>query len=514
MLTFCNKREAALQWNTDWSAPIAYGSLSISDLIADSILSTNPDSSLQLVFDAEIYNFDLDELVGLPDTNLLDTFSLPFITPVNFSPGQTFINQPEENNLNLQGAFLKKIVVHQGKINYSIESSVAGEIIYTYKILSAKDANGNVFSKTLQMPAGSISNHSVVSGQFDLSGYTIELTGTNGNGFNKILTSIDCKINPNFGANVSVSSSDAIYISNTIKDVKIARAEGYFGQHEFNTGWDQTALNGFNKFVSGNIDVNQLNMDFSISNGIGLDGLININGISGIKGANVVNLNHALIGSTQQLNRAHEVNGVNIPSILNFNLNQNNSNITNLLSILPDFLGYNFDIEINPLGNISGYNDFVDRLAPLTLSLNATMPLSFVANNLALQDTISLKMEENSLLNSLELTLRLENGFPLSAKVSLAVLDQNDMISNYIFSPNEIPQAPLDANGKVIEKSKSVHIITISNRDLENLKATGKLILSLTFNSENNGSPVKLYDHYTLDYKMTGNANLQLSIGE
>ena len=93
----CLKREAPLTWETDWTVPIAHGSLDLGDLLPDSLLVSNPDSTLQLVFEHDIYTLDLEELVAIPDTSLFESYTLPVLTPVSFSPGQVFINQPKEN---------------------------------------------------------------------------------------------------------------------------------------------------------------------------------------------------------------------------------------------------------------------------------------------------------------------------------------------------------------------------------------------------------------------------------
>jgi hypothetical protein len=222
-------------------------------------------------------------------------------------------------------------------------------------------------------------------------------------------------------------------------------------------------------------------------------------------------LNHSIIGTTQQLNRAYEVNGTFIPSKLVFDLDQNNSNITNMMSSLPNALGYNFNVSINPLGNISGYNDFLDVSSPLKLSLEASMPLNILANNLTLVDTLDIQIADTSMLNSMTLMLDMVNGFPLSATISMAVLDQNDKITSYIFSPGSIESAVVGADGKVTSESESYHEIEILGKNMERLKTYGKVILTVRFNSDQSNY-IKLYDYYKLLYDIKANANVTISI--
>lgn len=508
----CNKRDNPLTWNADWTAPLAHGQLTISDLLPDSLLVSNPDSSIQLVFNSDLYTLDFNDLVELPDTVLSDTFSLPLITPVSFSPGQVFINQPEENVLQTSGAQLTLLIVKSGKLNYTLESTVKGDVIYTYQIPSAIDANGVAFSKSVNVPAAGVGARSVVSGSFDLDGYTMDLTGTSGNTYNTILTSIDCKVNPNFATNVSVSSQDTIFISNKLASITIARAEGYFGQHSISTGMGSSTFSGLDMFSSGNISINELDVQLTIENGIGADALIEVLGVSSNNAAgNQIQLNHSIIGTTQQLNRAYQNGGAFYPSQLIFNLDETNSNITTMMSSLPNVIGYDFNVTINPLGNISGYNDFLDINSPLKLSLNANMPLNVLANNLTLVDTLDLNIADTSILNSMTLMIDMENGFPLNASVSMAVLDQNDKVTSYIFSPSQINSATVGMDGKVSSESSSYHELFISGKDMERIKAYGKVVLTVQFNSPST-VPVKIYDYYALKYDVKADANITISI--
>src|SRR5690606_23922246 len=68
-------------------------------------------------------------------------------------------------------------------------------------------------------------------------------------------------------------------------------------------------------------------------------------------------------------------------------INSSNSNVTDFLSNFPNQIGYSAQIEVNPLGNISGGNDFIYRGSGIDLSVDIVVPLSFDAKNLVLQDT-------------------------------------------------------------------------------------------------------------------------------
>jgi hypothetical protein len=512
-LASCLKRENPLSWNADWSAPMAYGSLTIGDLLPDSILTSSSDSSIILKFNTELFRFDMNELIGMADTVFRDTFLIPVFVPINFNPGQTIVNQPEENNLDLEGGELTFVKIKKGTLQYELSSSIKGDIVYTYTIQSAKDANGNVFTKTIKVPEAVNGVNTVMSGSFDLDGYTLDMRGANGNQYNKILTTMSFGVDANYPNPVSVSNQDAIYISNQFKDLKIDFAKGYFGSHHVETGWENTATNSFEKLISGNIDLEELSLKFKIENGIGSDAFIKIKGISSIdKFGNVLLLNNSIVGSNQILNRAFRIDDYVYPTLKQFDLNENNSNIIDMLTQLPKFLGFNFDITLNPLGNVSGHNDFIFDKSPLTLNLDAEMPLRFLANNLILQDTLSIDIADTSVLNSLKLTIEIENGFPLQAEIAIGILDQNDKIVSYVFAPSFINSGTLDGNGKVSQSSLSTHEVLISEKDMERLKAFKRAVLTVKFETPSNVGSVSIYDYYKLDYKIKANANVTISI--
>ena len=132
-----------IRWNIEGLAPLAFGELSIYDILSDSLLLSEMDSSVSLNLDLNLFRLDLDSLVAIPDTSLLDTFALPFPFPITASPGQVFINEPEDNTINIGGAELTYVEVKSGSIEYTLKSTIQGKIIYEYQIPSAIDANGN-----------------------------------------------------------------------------------------------------------------------------------------------------------------------------------------------------------------------------------------------------------------------------------------------------------------------------------------------------------------------------------
>lgn len=508
----CNKMKEPLQWESDYTVPLAHGSLGMESLIPDSLLTLDVDSSIILKFEGNLLDMDFTEILVIPDTIIQDTFQAPFPTPIDFNPGQVFINIPDEHEVQLNGIYLTSTVIAKGTVDYELFSTVNGIVTYTYSIPSAKDWTGNSFTKSITVPAAQSGSSSMVAGSFDLSGYYLDMTGQSGVKFNTIETTINCKISESNSSAVSVSSADIIRVNNHFRDIVIDQAEGYFGQHELNTGLEYSTLNGFSKWISGAIDVEDLNVDLVVKNGLGVDLFFKLNELIAEGASNSVSLSHSLVGELISLSRATRYYDSIVPTLYSADLSATNSNIDDFLEVLPHELGYDLELEVNPLGNVSGYNDFYNRYAPMGIFIDASLPLSFIASDLTLEDTLQITLDDDAPINSLTIKLDLENGFPLAADLELAVLDGNDKIISRIFSPTLIESAILDQTGKVSEVSNSHHEIVISALDLQRLKEFGRMVLTLVFNTPGNDHVV-IYDSYRLNYVLKADANVTVTVG-
>ncbi len=512
ILASCRKREEAIRWNVDLIAPVVYGEMGLSDILPDSTIVVNPDSSINLNLDLNLYSLDLDSLVNLPDTTLADTFSIPFSVPVTFTPGQSFINQPEDNLIDAGGAELTNVTIKSGTIDYQLESTIEGMVIYEYQIPVATDQFGNPFSKLVYVPAASPGQNMIVTGSFDISGYSIDLTGTTGNQVNTIQTTINVKVDPDNPGDVTTSNQDTIYVENTMQDIKLQYARGYFGQLNFDVGPETSNFDAFNQFTSGSIDIDQIDVDFELINGVGVDARIKINEISGLKGSGVSSLNHSIIGSVLNINRAQENGSTITPYVWSTQMNNSNSNIDQLLELMPDQLRYELELKLNPLGNVSGHNDFISADAPMEINMNVDMPLSAIASSLTLVDTIELNISDTNNINYGVFNIDLENGFPLGASIDIALLDHNNMVAGHVFSPDLIPSASIDGNGLVTTPSASYHQIELGAIDMRTLKKSNRIILRIVFDTADPNNHVQLYDHYKIGYKMVADFNYNVNI--
>lgn len=508
----CRKEMEKPSWDTDILAPIVNASLNINNILPDSILQSNADSSMKIVYEGDIYKISMDTLFNIPDTVVQNVFTIPI--PYTFSPGQVVINNSSLTTYNLGGPQLRTVIIKRGFVKYSVKSKITEVTDFTYSIPGAT-LGGVPFSIQVSVPAATSSGPGVYNQTFDLSGYTIDLTGPAHNRVNTISTTIQAMISPS-GSPTNVSPTDSLIIENTFSDMFPAYAKGYFGNNTFNIGPEQTGFSMFNRIISGNLQLENVDFKLKLENPIGLDARIFINNLTSINsrtGSSIALIN-ALIGSPININRAAESGTTVYPTYANFPLTTSNSNIKPMIENLPDKFGYSMQIITNPLGNVSGSNDFIYSDQLLKAKLSMEIPLSLIATNLTLADTLNMNISNGDRnLNSGKLTLIADNGFPLDASVQLYMLDDNRNIKDSLFAnTNTIDQGLVNSSLRVVSKKMTKLIIPVSESKMNMLYDTKKVILKIKFNTASQSQYIKIYSDYSIDVKIVGDINYTIQL--
>jgi len=142
---------------------------------------------------------------------------------------------------------------------------------------------------------------------------------------------------------------------------------------------------------------------------------------------------------------------------------------------------------------------------PMKATLGIEIPLSFIANKLALNKTSDL--ETNNIDEIEVLYITIENGLPLEANLILVALDDANQIIDTLISNNTILAAITNAQGIVTQNRTSV--IEVKNTDLEGMS---KIQSTAIFNTESQTDFVRIYDNYNMDIILS--AKFSKTLGE
>ncbi|MDF1672499.1 MAG: hypothetical protein P1U41_03285 [Vicingaceae bacterium] len=515
LLFSCRKDFERPNWDVDLLAPLITTTLNLEDILPDSVLVTNPDTSLKVVYEESIFDVGVDSLFKIPDTTITDIYVVPITSIV--APGGSFYSESEEYALTItNGVGLNFAIIESGFIEVEILSEIQEDIIVTYVIPSAIK-NGDTLRLVETVPAGSPGNPTSFKKKIDMSGYELDLTGISKSQINTLVTRAVGTVDPNASNSVTLNVGDEIVFKNNLIDIVPYFVRGYFGQQNFS--YKDTSDIDVLKKISGGLDLDEVDVDIEFKNGIGVDAQMVLNQFTTQNTTTNINasLSHSVIGTPLNLNRSTltystpEVNYTNY----NVDINTNNSNIDNLIELIPNQLIYDVDLIINPLGNISGGNDFVYKKHVLETNIKVEFPLSLISNNLALQDTLGFSLPEESETGRIldgTLFLYADNGFPFDAKIQLAMYDEFDNYIQTINVDNQILAAPVDGNLRVTSKKQSVLSIPLNTSDVDNLYMAKKLLFTIAFTTQPQSQFIKIYEGYEIDLQIVGDFSYNVDL--
>jgi len=505
----CRKDFNRPNWDVDLLAPLAKTSLSIKNLFPDSVIQVESDTSLKLVYQTNIFDIEMDSLFRIPDTVVSANYVFPL--SIFVAPGNSLYVDNDEFVLDVSnGVELNTVLIESGFIEVEIFSEIREKVVINYTIPSATK-NGDTLVLTELVDAATNFQDGYFKKIIDVSGYKLDLRGTSLTEVNTLVTRASVGVDPNAASSVTVFAGDKITYSSSLVDVVPFYVKGYLGSQQYRFGPETTTMNIFDKVLSGSVDIDQVDVNLDFENGIGVDAQLTIDQLSSINTVNNTSklLTHAVVGTPINLNRAQETFSIPEVTYSNYNvfMNTTNSNIDELIEIIPNQLLYDINLNINPLGNLSGNNDFVFKKHPLRVKLNVELPLSLMATNLTLADTVDWSISNtgsNGEVIDGTLFLYVDNGFPFDANIELALYDENWSFIQNLTVVDKIIAAPVNASLRVIQKQSSRVSIPLSKSDVDNLYQAGKIIVKVAFTTIPQSQFVKIYDEYAIDIKMVG----------
>ena len=416
------------------------------------------------------------------------------------------------------GAKLTYIEAEEGSLNVYISSSVQEGLTLTYTLEGAYDKMGRPLRvSSFVPPAPSSSIPSTIVKSFNLSGYSIDLTGKNHNTFNTYTQTINARVDSS-GIERTITSSDSLRISYSIENIKPRLIKGYAGRDTLDVGPEISDFDFFKNIIGGNIDLEDVKLSVNLENGIGVEGDVVIQDFTARKNTSTVSLvAPSVVNNRIRVAKANEFPFR--PANTNIALSNANSNIKNLFELLPNQLQYAMKVYVNPNGNDGTYQDFVNSNSKLNVNLNMELPLSLMANNLTLRDTLDFNIGNS--IRDLEaikggaINLIATNGYPLEAQIDLIVYDQYGTAIDTLLKNYTVKAADLNTTCRVDIPKKSYDKIIISESRMNELAQAYNAVVVARFNTKSNqsscNSHLKIYSDYRLKIALTADFRYNLN---
>ena len=237
VITNCKKSNTSTSWNANYSLPISTGNVGLFDFLDSNKIYESSDSSHIIFKDSRtVYELDQEDFLNELEFTFEDTMDIPsLIYGIPFEPG---FNIPYTFSENKQFTFsemeLTSISFNTLQIEYTIRSNVEGAIDFEFSFPNIYDNNANIISQTILVPEN-LSGNSTVTGYFDLENSTMDLTGTNGNSFNEIMTEFKLGASSTNDSDLILTSSSEVIVDIKLKNLSIEKAIGYLGKININT---------------------------------------------------------------------------------------------------------------------------------------------------------------------------------------------------------------------------------------------------------------------------------------
>ncbi len=468
-------------------------------------------------------------------------------TATAYFPDQDVFNQTEGIMLSaLSKMMLTEIKVKSGDVQVEVFSSIRDTIWFKYEIPSAT-FGGVPFKVDTFVPPAAINSTVSFLYTFPFDGYDVNLKGfgieqgmgqdLNGNSIfdnDTVNTLVQKLVGSIKGKNqmVSLALGDTFYVKAGLHAVIPEYAVGYIGSDTLHVGPSTVDINMFDKYVSGTLDLENVKVEFEVKNGFGAKLQVNANNIASknTKTSSTVVLTNAEINAPIILDKALDIpvgdSKVTVSDKI-ISLDKSNSNIKAFMEIFPDKVSYQMDVRLNPDVPLSiSYSDvlasppnFVYNSTGLDASMNIEIPLSMIANDLVLADTVDFtltKSQQSENFKGGKFNLLTKNGFPFSTNVTIYMLDGANNKMDSLFTNGLIPAATLakiSGEWKVTEKTASQISFDVSAAKMENLFNAKRLLLIADFNTvQPNPDYAKVYSDYSIDFTLTGDFNFRVTL--
>lgn len=512
----CRKDPAGPKWDVDILAPVLKTSLTIRDLIPDSILAADAQGNVSILHTMELFSLSLDTVLTAPDTSFRYSYALPFPGPVQFPPGTTFNTSNDVTRFDLESLALSKLVVRSGQVDVAITNMMNGDIVGSFSLPGATK-NGMPFVSQLILPPGTPSSPSTLTNSQSLDGYTFDLRGPAFNATNSLETLLSYSTSPD-GGSVAISSMDSLLATVSYTGIVPEYALGSFGTQTIDVEPASTELDLFGN-ITGTLDLAQVDARIRIINGLGVDAQANIHHVRSFntRTGQVVDLSAPMVQGMVNIDRATDLGNGFSPAVKNYVLNGGNSNIEQFLENLPDRVDYALDLTINPLGNISNGHDFLYHDSKVIGELEVEIPLRLIATDLTLAKTVEIDLPgspENHAWRSGILHLFVENGFPFSAGLELAVVNNEDQMLTTLGPGGTVGPGTMDGSGVVAGPTSSHITFEVAPGQMHMLQETGRLRITAAFNTADQAQHVQLLDDYRMDVQVTVEANWMVNGNE
>lgn len=401
-------RKEPTTWTVDLHLPVVDLLLDWSDVLPDGA-EVSPGEEAHLIWSGEVARLDVAGLASIPDTTVSNDLTPDFVGgPFAVPPGSTLLDEAEDIAFDVDGPEFRRLTLDSGLLAWTVESTTDGYVQLQYDFPGViKDGVPVSLDITLP-PATESGGLAAASGFINIADATVDFTGISGNERNKIASNLTIGTPADITDTAQVYGDDSIRVAMTFMGMQVRDIEGYFGSFEINLN-EGVPLFDPGAFPSGLLALVPDRADLQLVNGMAADLRLNLNALT----LGEENLSHPVLGVDQYIARADWSAGAPpTTDALSIDLLATEPGFFDVLASLPDSIRATGLLEINPLGDVSGGNDYFHKDFAPAMNLDLDVPLRVALTDLAFRDTLRILPTDVPDFTG-QITLELRNGFPV-----------------------------------------------------------------------------------------------------
>lgn len=491
------------------------GTLAAGQVHYDSV-QLNNNTTISGKLRATLFNMDSPGSRGQPvpiDTSdaIELTLTIDKLDPVSATaifPEQNLAEDTSLAFISAPSAQLNKVHVAEGSLYLKATSTIDDVIKLDYQVPSAS-RGGQTLGFLESIPPAPPGGFSSKTTQVPVFDYDIDLTGLpdNVNVFNTFYTVFNARVDSS-GNLINLSLQDSVFIETGIDSMIADRGYGFLGYDTIasNTTSD---VQVFEALEGGQLRLIDLQLDLEIENYIGADLQVRLNQAraKGPYGAKDLQWNRR--GQLLTLPRAQERQPGQLPKPgrLVVQLDKDNSNVAELLSLRPDSLRSDFEAFLNAGVSPTDYSQFLYTAYGLEAYLSSRLNLELALQDIALRDTARFELADsdpNQQFRGGNLRIVAHNHYPFSVQVDLVFLDANYLALDTLYSDQRIAAGLVGADGRVFAEQESEVKIPIERATVPALRNARYVVLINRFSTPGYPSAVQLYNTDYLDLSLVG----------
>lgn len=382
-----------------------------------------------------------------------------------------------------QGEVLDSVLLKAGSMLLQVSSTLPSNINLQVNIPTLQRQN-IPFARSFVFNGPSSQNTAI-----NLSNAVFDLTD-NGTSANKVRFQITVEITDNGQA---VANTDRLDVSFGINNMSFRGLFGDLGTQVIPVPPDSINVDVFNNALSGSITLLAPSMKLSMYNSFGLPIGFNVQNVSAIKGnASVATLSGPALSSPANpyLLGAPSYQQIGQSADSEIQFTPTNSNLSQLISSVPQYLSYQFQLTLNPA---AASKNFVLDTSRLNMGIHLELPFHGQLNGLTLSKQFNFNRLGINDAGQTKIKVKTVNETPLEMSVQVYFVDITGAVLDSLFINRRILQgAPVDANAFTRGSGQVEMEVPVSKEKIARIEQAEFLVVEAIASSTNNGSvPVK-----------------------